>query len=290
MRGGFWIRELGLYDDEGVLIAVANCPETYKPLLQEGSGRTQTFRMILIVSATSAITLKIDPAVVLATRQYVDNKVIEVKAYADDLMTKHLAAANPHPKYAPIASPTFTGKPKAPTPPLVANDAQIATAEFVQSLIAALVSGELANKQPLDKTLTDLSGKNAAAILEYLGLGDFGTAAGKNVGTGAGEIPDMSAWAHGGNDTNGWKRSPDGYIEQWGTGIYSNEQVINLSIPFPNAFLGVFINADPYHTTHVESSNAWPYTAGSFRVSVSVINSSGVFPSTLSCCWRAYGR
>ena len=98
-EGGFWIREIGLYDDAGVLIAVANCPETYKPQLQEGSGRTQTIRMILIVSSTSAITLKIDPSVVLATRQYVDDKVIEVKAYADSLMAAHLAAADPHAQY-----------------------------------------------------------------------------------------------------------------------------------------------------------------------------------------------
>ncbi|WMY40798.1 phage tail protein [Citrobacter freundii] len=98
-KGGFWIREIGLYDDDGILIAVANCPETYKPQLQEGSGRTQTIRMILIVSSTSAITLKIDPSVVLATRQYVDDKVIEVKAYADDLMKKHVEAANPHKQY-----------------------------------------------------------------------------------------------------------------------------------------------------------------------------------------------
>lgn len=98
-EGGFWIREIGLYDDAGVLIAVANCPETYKPQLQEGSGRTQTIRMILIVSSTSAITLKIDPSVVLATRQYVDDKIIEVKAYADSLLTAHLAAADPHPQY-----------------------------------------------------------------------------------------------------------------------------------------------------------------------------------------------
>ena len=75
-EGGFWIREIGLYDDAGVLIAVANCPETYKPQLQEGSGRTQTIRMILIVSSTSAITLKIDPSVVLATRQYVDQQIV----------------------------------------------------------------------------------------------------------------------------------------------------------------------------------------------------------------------
>ncbi|MEF3911974.1 phage tail protein [Shigella sonnei] len=76
-EGGFWIREIGLYDDEGVLIAVANCPETYKPQLQEGSGRTQTIRMILVVSNTEAITLKIDSSVVLATRKYVDDKISE---------------------------------------------------------------------------------------------------------------------------------------------------------------------------------------------------------------------
>ncbi|MFS2221147.1 phage tail protein [Pantoea sp. B65] len=103
-EGGFWIREIGLYDDAGVLIAVANCPETYKPQLQEGSGRTQTIRMILIVSSTSAITLKIDPSVVLATRQYVDDKVIEVKAYADELLKKHVDAENPHKQYLLIAN------------------------------------------------------------------------------------------------------------------------------------------------------------------------------------------
>lgn len=95
-EGGFWIREIGLYDDDGILIAVANCPETYKPQLQEGSGRTQTIRMILIVSSTSSITLKIDPSVVLATRQYVDDRIIEVKNYADGLMRDHEQSRN-HP-------------------------------------------------------------------------------------------------------------------------------------------------------------------------------------------------
>lgn len=183
-EGGFWIREIGLYDDDGILIAVANCPETYKPQLQEGSGRTQTIRMILIVSSTSSITLKIDPSVVLATRKYADDKAIELKLYVDDLMSKHLAAADPHSQYATKDSPTFTGKPKAPTPPVVANDTQVATAGFVQAVIAALVSGELANKQPLDKTLTDLSGKDVAAILEYLGLEDLAKTSGNNTFTG----------------------------------------------------------------------------------------------------------
>ena len=103
-EGGFWIREIGLYDADGVLIAVANCPETYKPQLAEGSGRTQTVRMILIVNSTAAVTLKIDPSVVLATRKYVDDAVIEVKAYADSVMKSHTDAKNPHSQYLQIAS------------------------------------------------------------------------------------------------------------------------------------------------------------------------------------------
>ncbi|WP_272675068.1 MULTISPECIES: phage tail protein [unclassified Providencia] len=74
-EGGWWIREIGLFDKSGLLVAVANCPETYKPMLAEGSGRTQTIRMILIVSHTEAVTLKVDPAIVLATRGYVDDSV-----------------------------------------------------------------------------------------------------------------------------------------------------------------------------------------------------------------------
>ncbi|HGJ5865432.1 phage tail protein [Arsenophonus nasoniae] len=73
-EGGWWIREVGLFDKEGVLIAVGNFPETYKPQLAEGSGRTQTIRAVFIVSHTAAVTLKIDPSVVLATRQYVDSE------------------------------------------------------------------------------------------------------------------------------------------------------------------------------------------------------------------------
>ncbi|WP_284603638.1 phage tail protein [Dickeya dadantii] len=72
-EGGFWLREIGLYDADDNLVAVANCPETYKPQMQEGSGRVQTVRMILAVGQTDAVSLKIDPAVVLASRQYVDN-------------------------------------------------------------------------------------------------------------------------------------------------------------------------------------------------------------------------
>ncbi|WP_368888975.1 phage tail-collar fiber domain-containing protein [Morganella morganii] len=74
-EGGWWIREIGLFDDNGGLIAVGNAPETYKPNLQEGSGRTQVIQVVLMVSSTQAITLKVDPSVVLATREYVTKSI-----------------------------------------------------------------------------------------------------------------------------------------------------------------------------------------------------------------------
>ncbi|EIZ7479029.1 phage tail protein [Escherichia coli] len=263
-EGGFWIREIGLYDDEGVLIAVANCPETYKPQLQEGSGRTQTIRMILVVTNTEAITLKIDPSVVLATRKYVDDEVLELKLYVDDKMAKHIAAQDPHTQYAQKHNPTFTGEPKAPTPPAGNNTTRIATTAFVQAAITALINGApatldtlkeiaaainndpkfsttinnaLSGKQPLDETLTHLSGKDVAGLLAYLGLGE---AAKRDVGNGQNQIPDMSAWECGGDTTTGWRRSPDGYIEQWGlTGATTNEVLINFPIPFPTAVISI---------------------------------------------------
>ncbi|EJN9881531.1 phage tail protein [Escherichia coli] len=140
-EGGWWIREVGLFDESGALIAVGNCPESYKPQLAEGSGRTQTVRMVLITSSTDNITLKIDPAVVLATRKYVDDKALELKVYVDDQMAKHLAAADPHSQYAPKSSPTFTGTPKAPTPAEGNNTTQIATTAFVQAALLALING-----------------------------------------------------------------------------------------------------------------------------------------------------
>lgn len=87
--GGWTIREVGIYDADGDLIAVGNFPETYKPVLEEGSGRTQTIRVVLQISSTSTVELKIDPSVVLATREYVDK---QDKAHLDE--------SDPHPQYA----------------------------------------------------------------------------------------------------------------------------------------------------------------------------------------------
>ena len=271
-EGGFWIREIGLYDDEGVLIAVANCPETYKPQLQEGSGRTQTIRMILVVTNTEAITLKIDPSVVLATRKYVDDEVLELRLYVDDQMRNHIAAQDPHTQYAQKHNPTFTGEPKAPTPAAGNNTTRIATTEFVQAAITALINGApatldtlkeiaaainndpkfsttinnaLSGKQPLDETLTHLSGKDVAGLLAYLGLGE---AAKRDVGTGDNQIPDMGAFASG----SGWFRLPGGYIVQFGTFSGNTTRFISghFPIPFPNQpMVSVSVMSDAVQST-----------------------------------------
>ncbi|PWV33488.1 phage tail protein [Cronobacter sakazakii] len=304
-EGGYWIREIGLYDDAGVLIAVANCPETYKPQLQEGSGRTQTIRLVLVVSATDAVALKIDPSVVLATRKYADDKAIEVKLYIDQLMEQHVKAADPHTQYAPKASPALTGKPTAPTPAQSSNDTQLATTAFVQAglaakaplaspaltgtptaptaaqtvnstqiattafvkaAIAALVASSpaaldtlnelaaalgndpnfattmtnaLAGKQPLDSTLTSLSGKSVAGILEYLSLRDIalaGTASGTLGSSGYVTFPII---------IGGVKRD---FIIQWSgpvgfdpaTSTVMSKKIWTFPTAFPNACLGVF--------------------------------------------------
>lgn len=303
-EGGWWIREVGLFDETGALIAVGNCPESYKPQLAEGSGRTQTVRMVLITSSTDNITLKIDPAVVLATRKYVDDKVLELRVYVDDQMAKHIAAVDPHTQYAPKDSPTLTGTPKVPTAaagnnttqiastafvqavatllnnalglkaPLVSpgltgtptaptaaqtvNSTQIATTAFVKAAIAGLVGSSpaaldtlnelaaalgndanfattmtnaLAGKQPLDSTLTNLSGKDVAGLLSYLRLGE---AAKRGIGNSGNQLPDMSFFATG----EGWISLPNGKIMQYGRGIVtpttaSQNLEIKFNIPYP---------------------------------------------------------
>ncbi|MGP0677380.1 phage tail protein [Citrobacter freundii] len=172
-EGGFWIREIGLYDDDGILIAVANCPETYKPQLQEGSGRTQTIRMILIVSSTLAITLKIDPSVVLATRQYVDDRIIEVKSYVDSKFTAHEQSRN-HPD-ATTADKGFVQLNSSVTSE---SEAQAATPKAVK------IAMDNANARlAKERNLADLP--NPALARQSLQLGDSAT---KNTGTTAGTV------------------------------------------------------------------------------------------------------
>ena len=135
--GGWWIREIGLYDTDGNLCAVANCPDTYKPVLAEGSGRTQVIRMVLIVSNTAAVQLKIDPAIVLATRGYVDAAVAQA---------------------APAGAITFFGRASAPEGWLKANGAEISRATYA-ALFAAVGTTFGAGNGATTFKLPDLRGE-----------------------------------------------------------------------------------------------------------------------------------
>ncbi|WP_230988711.1 phage tail protein, partial [Escherichia coli] len=182
-EGGFWIREIGLYDDEGVLIAVANCPETYKPQLQEGSGRTQTIRMILVVTNTEAITLKIDPSVVLATRKYVDDKISD-----HEQSQRHPDASLTVKGFTQLSSAidseseTLAATPKAVKAAYdLANGKQAADATLTALAALATEAGKLPYFTGVDRaSLTALTSVGRAilgktsiqGVLDYLGFTD----------------------------------------------------------------------------------------------------------------------
>lgn len=160
--GGWWIREIGLFDKDGDMVAIANCAETYKPQLQEGSGRVQVIRVILIVSSTEAVTLKIDPAVVLATRQYVDSQL-----RAHEQSRNH-----------PDASTTEKGFVQLSSSVTSDSESQAATPKAVK-IAMDNASARLAK----DRNLSDLT--NTALARQNLELGDSST---RNVGTTAGAV------------------------------------------------------------------------------------------------------
>ena len=117
--GGWFINEIGLYDENNTLIAVGNCPATYKPQLPEGCGRTQVIRMIVAVDNASDVEFKIDPAVVLASRQYVDNLIIN-KLAIHEKSTNHPNASTSSKGFVQLNSATnSTIESQAATPKAV---------------------------------------------------------------------------------------------------------------------------------------------------------------------------
>lgn len=267
--GGWWIREIGLFDADGILIAVANCPETYKATTEEGSGRTQVIRMMLTVSSTDAVTLKVDPSIVLATRQYVDNAVIEVKNYADGLMRSHEQSRN-HPDATTTAkgftqlnsSVTDDRDTQSATPKAVKIAMDNANARLAKDRnLADLPNPALARQ---NMQLGDSSTKNTGTTANTVAAGDdaritgsmqksqngadipdvakflqnlqLGEAAKRDVGSGAGQVPDMSHFQSGG----GWFKLPSGYVIQaFEASFDSNGLYINFPIPFPSSVIAI---------------------------------------------------
>lgn len=171
-------------------------------------------------------------------------------------LAKHIAAADPHTQYAPKASPTFTGTPTAPTPANSDNSKKLATTEFVAKALAALagsapetldtlkeladalgndpnfattVLNKLAEKLAKDQHGADIP--DPALFVKNLGLK---TAAARDVGTGANQIPDMSNFTSGSGANGWWRKGPDGVIEQYG--LISNMSSTGITPAFPIAF------------------------------------------------------
>ncbi|CAI0906686.1 phage tail protein [Serratia proteamaculans] len=166
--GGFWLREMGLYDDFGTLIAVANMAESYKPKLEEGSGRTQTLRMILIVSSAAAISVIAGGDTVLATKNFVA-----------DAIKDHEKTRN-H----PAASTTAKGLVQLSSATTSAEETKAATPKAVKA-----VNDASAKKSA---NLSDLTDKSAAR-----GNLALGSAATKNVGVEGGQVMAVGAFGLG---------------------------------------------------------------------------------------------
>lgn len=179
--GGWWLREMGLYDEAGTLIAVSNMAESYKPKLAEGSGRTQTLRMILIVSSSEAIQVIAGGDTVLATKDFVADAI----------------AAHEKTRNHPDASTTAKGLVQLSSATTSTDETKASTPKALKTVSDASMK-KAAN-------LSDLPDKAAAR-----GNLALGTAATKNVGVDGGQLMEVGAFGLG----SGSRHREDAYCNQ----------------------------------------------------------------------------
>ncbi|MEG7424453.1 phage tail protein [Serratia marcescens] len=166
--GGWWIRELGLYDKNGVLVAIANTPDTYKPQLTEGAGRTQVVRMVLLVKGDANATIVADKTALLVSRDMLNAAIDE-----------HARSRN-HPD-ATLLAKGFT---QLSNDSNSASETQAATPKAVKTVSDASLK--------IAANLKDLPNKSIARRNLELG-----TAATCNVGTQASQLMEVGAFGLG---------------------------------------------------------------------------------------------
>lgn len=142
--GGFWIREVGIYDEDGDLFAVGKYPATYKPETTEGTVKELGVRMILAVSNAEDVIVTYHSGIMQG-------------AANQDLSNLTPTGQQKFDVKADIASPEFTGTPKAPTATAGTNTTQIATTEFVTAAVAAAISALVDSSPAALDTLKELA-------------------------------------------------------------------------------------------------------------------------------------
>lgn len=168
--GGFWIREIGLYDEDDDLVAVANCPPTFKPELSQGSGRTQVVRLNILVSSTQNIQLKIDPSVVLATRNYVDGLTVRASKEEAEKGTENSKLMTPKLTAEAIAALGLKLGTAAGTA-CEGNDARLANARDWNASVVSQAEAE-AGIATIERKWTAQRIRQAIEALAKTGLGD----------------------------------------------------------------------------------------------------------------------
>ena len=185
--GGFWMREMGLYDDTGTLIAVGNMAESYKPELAEGSGRAQTVRMVIMVSDIESVELAIDTTLVMATQDYVDDKLAE-----HEQSRRHPDASLTAKGFTQLSSATdSTSETLAATPKAVKAAYDLAKAKYTAQDATTSQKGIIQLSSATDSTSEVLAATPKAVKV----ANDNAKAANENANT---RLPIAGGWLTGG--------------------------------------------------------------------------------------------
>ncbi|MFJ3292034.1 tail fiber protein [Enterobacter asburiae] len=161
--GGFWMREMGLYDDTGTLIAVGNMAESYKPELAEGSGRAQTVRMVIMVSDIESVELTIDTSTVMATQDYVDDKLAE-----HEQSRRHPDATLKEKGFTQLSSATdSTSETLAATPKAVKAAYDLANGKYTAQDATTAQKGIVQLSSATDSTFETLAATPKAVKMAY---------------------------------------------------------------------------------------------------------------------------